>query len=165
MADRVIVARLRQLLRYDPDSGSWTWLEPTSNRVKTGGIAGRRGGNGYWGIKIDGRRYPTSVLAFLYMTGEWPSGVIDHIDRNPENNRWSNLRCVSHAQNCANRGRNKNNTSGFKGVTWDKRQRRWVAQIQAHGKHHGLGYFRDPQAAHAAYLAAAQKYFGEFAGV
>lgn len=77
-------------------------------------------------------------------------------------NRRSNLRVASHAQNSQNKGLQANNKSGFKGVSWAKRQKKWTAHIGANGKHKNLGYFADPEEAHDAYCAAAKALHGEF---
>src|SRR5271154_5795399 len=89
---------------------------------------------------------------------------VDHIKPNSTlDNRMNNLRIATASQNNANRGRNKNNKSGFKGVTWIPTRRQWQAQIFVNRKCLFLGRFRDPQEAHAKYEEAAIKHFGEFA--
>lgn len=88
---------------------------------------------------------------------------VDHINNNPLDNRRSNLRLATPSQNLGNRVRNKNNTSGYKGVTWNKQTHRWKAAIQAQGKARHLGYFSTPEEAHEAYCKAAKELFGEFA--
>lgn len=87
----------------------------------------------------------------------------DHKDMNGLNCRRANLRECSHAENLCNRGANRNNTSGFKGVSWFVKNKRWSAQIHVSGLRKHLGYFDTPEAAHAAYCDAARKYHGEFA--
>jgi hypothetical protein len=88
---------------------------------------------------------------------------VDHIDGNGLNNSRANLRACSRAENARNRGIPKNNTSGFKGVGWHKRQGAWRAVITLHGKQTHIGYFDTPEEAHAAYVQAAKKLHGEFA--
>lgn len=93
-----------------------------------------------------------------------PVGVeIDHWDSNGLNNQRRNLRICSHAENCRNRRRHASNKSGFKGVSWKKRNRKWCAQIKLGPKVIHLGLFDDPAIAARVYDAAAQKHFGEFA--
>lgn len=87
----------------------------------------------------------------------------DHRDLNTLNNCRSNLRIATRAQQGANRGLGKGNTSGFKGVYLNKRNGRWIAHIKVMGKHKMLGAYATPEEAHAAYCDAAVKYFGEFA--
>lgn len=93
-----------------------------------------------------------------------PSGMqVDHIDGNGLNNRRSNLRIVTNAENGRNRGESSNNTSGFKGVYWNKQRSKWEAQIRIDGKRRFLGQFAHPEDAHKAYTRAAQTIFGDFA--
>jgi hypothetical protein len=88
---------------------------------------------------------------------------IDHIDGNGLNNSRSNLRLATDSQNKANRGPQRDNTSGYKGVTWDKGRRRWHAQIKQQYRNIFLGRFTDIVDAAKAYNEAALKYYGEFA--
>jgi len=91
------------------------------------------------------------------------SREVDHIDGDGLNNQRANLRICSHAENTLNRRMSKRNTSGFKGVTWSKCNRRWQAQIMIGGKQKWLGLYDSPEIAHAAYKAAADALHGEFA--
>ena len=95
--------------------------------------------------------------------GRNTSWQIDHIDQNKLNCQRGNLRQATNSQNLANRGRQRNNTSGCKGVTWDKAKRRWVATIQVAGKQIFLGRFTAKREAYKAYCAAVRKYFGTYA--
>lgn len=90
---------------------------------------------------------------------------VDHIDLDGLNNRRRNLRLATDATNGQNRGRNKNNASGYKGVSYDKRNGKWVAQIDANGKHYPLGRFDTAEQAYEAYCAAAKELHGAFARV
>ena len=155
--------RLRSLLSYDPLTGDWVWLNPPGKRWKRGDKAGRRHAQGYWDIGIEKKRYRSARLAFLYVTGFWPEYFVDHIDGSRDNDRWLNLREATKSQNAANSRKPNHNTSGFKGVGWAKNECKWVAQIKVNGRHFALGYFDDPQVAHAAYVEAAKRMFGEFA--
>jgi len=160
---RITRARLRDVLHYDDEAGEFRWLKRTSRSVYVGDLAGNLdASSGYRDITIDGRSYRAHQLAWLYMTGKWCAGVIDHRDRNPSNNRWDNLRRATVSQNNANRRRHRNNACGFKGVM-RLGAGRWRAGIRKNGRRHHLGVFSTPQAAHAAYVAAARRLFGEFA--
>jgi hypothetical protein len=88
---------------------------------------------------------------------------VDHIDGNTLNNQKSNLRIVTKTQNQMNRKIQKNNISGYKGVTWCKRTKKWIAQIRVETKTKFLGYFDDKNIAGNVYNLNAKKYFGEFA--
>jgi HNH endonuclease/AP2 domain len=107
--------------------------------------------------------YNEHQLAWFYMTGRWPKPTIDHRDGDSTNNRWNNLRQATASQNNANRRRPRNNTSGYKGVYRGRRPGQWRAQIGKNGRTKYLGTFPTRQAAHAAYVAAARKHYGEFA--
>lgn len=87
----------------------------------------------------------------------------DHKNRNTLDNRRSNLRPATASQNGMNRNFQSINTSGARGVSWDKRQKRWSAQIRFQGKLKWLGYFSQLKAAASAYKMAASQLFGEFA--
>lgn len=92
--------------------------------------------------------------------------MVDHVDGNPLNNRRSNIRLCTHAQNMKNRRRHKTNASGFKGVSHDpgrSRIRPWRAKIQVDGTEVRLGSFETAEAAYAAYCLAAKELHGEFA--
>jgi hypothetical protein len=89
--------------------------------------------------------------------------AVDHVNGDKLDNRRANLRTATQSQNLMNRGRSPRNTSGYKGVTWHKGSRRWMAQIKVRGRSKCLGYFEDPAVAHAAYTKAAAREHGEFA--
>lgn len=89
-------------------------------------------------------------------------GRVDHIDGDGLNNRRENLRPATSSQNNRNAKRRSDNTSGFKGVTWRRRERKWAAQIRVDGKNMYLGHFDSPEAAHAAYCKASAELHGEF---
>jgi hypothetical protein len=97
----------------------------------------------------------------LGLKGKFP--LADHRDCDRLNNQKHNLRQVTYAQNSANRLIGVANTSGYKGVTWNKQSRKWQAGIKKDGKSKHLGLFEDPKEAHAAYCEAAKELFGEFA--
>ena len=89
--------------------------------------------------------------------------VADHIDLDKLNNQRLNLRICKQHQNSANRGLNKNNSSGYKGVCFDKRKNKWMAKIQVNRRYIFCGYESTPELAALKYNEFAQKYFGEFA--
>lgn len=89
--------------------------------------------------------------------------IVDHINTySLDNRRLGNLRGATHSQNCANRGKNVNNTSGFKGAYWHKSTGRWFSKIQHEGKVICLGYFKTAESAHDAYCEAAVRLLGAF---
>jgi hypothetical protein len=95
---------------------------------------------------------------------EAPPGVqVDHKDHNTLNNQRGNLRLATPAQNQQNVRLSARNTSGFKGIWFDKQKRKWRAEIRANTVRTRLGWHRSPERAHAAYLEAAYRLHGEFA--
>lgn len=144
---------VRQLLSYDPHTGVFTWRVKPAPAIRAGSIAGRTDARGYSGINIRYKKYASHRLAWLYVTGEWPSQQIDHIDKNPSNNRFSNLRDVSGSDNCLNRDHpGKARAAATKGVTLLK-SGRWQAQISVNAKVEYLGSFTTEADASAAYQA------------
>ncbi len=168
MKNNLTQTELRRLLCYNPLTGTWTWRISPSFGVRVGDVAGtiwrdRKGTKAYRRIKIRKYNYPAHRLAFLYIRGYWPRSQVDHWDENGLNNRWLNLRECTRSQNQANRGPNKNNKLGIKGVHKKKKSGKYQAKININGKTVSLGYYNTPQKAARAYQKAAKKYFGEFA--
>lgn len=154
-------SRLKELLHYDPITGIFTWIAPTSRRVKVGDVAGTINRKGYRIIKLDGRLYRAHRLAWLYVNGVWPPLDVDHIDKVKDHNWIKNLRPATNQQNHGNRGANKNSALGVKGVSMSRGKFR--AQITVHGKKTHLGRFDTLELAAEAYAKAARAVFGEFA--
>lgn len=142
----------------------WRENRSTNRKVgdKAGGVYCYRPGLQYRQLKVGGKAYMVHRIIFLMHRGYLPE-QIDHIDGNGLNNDIENLRAANHGQNQRNKGTQKNNTSGFKGVSWNKKAQKWQAFIKLDGKQRYLGYFDTPDAAHEAYKAAATKLHQEFA--
>lgn len=156
--------RLREVLHYSPETGAFTWRVTLSSRAPAGERAGTV--NSYWGyvlIRVDRARYFAHRLAWFYMTGGWPSSRIDHRDTDRANNAWANLRLATLSQNGGNSRRARNNTTGFKGVSFHKASGKFRACIRVDFRQKSLGYFTTAEDAHAAYCKAAKVVFGEFA--
>lgn len=153
-------ARLKELLHYDPDTGIWIRLVERGGQLP-GSIAGQKGGRSQ--IRIDGVLYLASRLAFLYMRGRWPSGEVDHRDTDFTNNRWSNLRDATKAQNLWNAKPRKDSSSRIKGAQWHRATGKWRAVCSTNGKRVYLGLFDTPEKAGLAYIVASKKHHGEFA--
>lgn len=117
----------------------------------------------YFRIKIEGMSYAAHRLAWLYMTGAFPKETIDHIDMDKYNNRFANLREATRSQQKANARKRVDSSSKYKCVSWRPRQKKWSATICKNGKRRHLGYFETAEIAHAAYVMAAKREFGEFA--
>ena len=154
--------KLKELLHYDPDTGVFTWISPTSNRVSIGDVAGTINWKGYLVVGLENARFRLHRLAFLYMTGEHPSDQVDHINGDKSDNRWLNLRIASNSQNHMNVGLQSNNTSGEKGVVFHKPSGKWVARVKVQGKLHSLGCYDDKDAAIIVVRAARKRLHGDF---
>lgn len=162
---------LRAMLTYDPESGEFRWKERDDVRSqwngryagKVAGYAQRARGAVYWSVRIYDWPFHAGPLAWLYMTGSWPTALVDHRDLDGLNNRWRNLRQATKSQNAANTGPRRRNTTGFKGVSLCKKTGRYRANIALEGKQTHLGTFDEPEAAHQAYIAAAKAKSGDFA--
>jgi len=146
-------SRLRELLHYDPETGVFTHICPRQ-RVVLGSVAGSLGQNGYRKHRLDGVTFSGHRLAWLYMTGDWPKGQIDHINGIRDDNRISNLRDVPQAINSQNR-RTALNSTGFLGVS--KHHKQFRAEISMNNRAVVLGTFRTPEEAHAVYVQAKRK--------
>ncbi len=133
-------AMVRSLLNYDPETGLFVWL--SGHRANK--PAGCKQGKGYVHICIDQKLYKAHRLAFLYMTGNWPTHHVDHINRIKDDNRWENLRDVPQRINLENRAGN----ASFIGVSWMSAKRRWYARSpKIAGKIKHLGSFKTHLAA------------------
>lgn len=154
--------RLKATFHYDPDSGKFTRLT-SAGGANAGDEPGYIHDHGYRIISIAGVKYRAHRLAWFYMTGMWPKEDVDHKNTVPDDNRWSNLREATDAQNLQNIGMPKHNTSGLKGASWREDKQKWRASICSRKKWRHLGYFDTKEEAHAAYCAAALELNGEFA--
>jgi hypothetical protein len=160
MKKDISAARLRKILRFDPDAGTFTWLVARRG-CPIGSVAGKvHSISGYVRIDLDGLKIAAHRAAWLYMTGEWPERAIDHRDGDRANNRWSNLRVSDGYLNAQNiRAPMVTNSTGFLGVNRMKGRRDlpYRAKITANGRSVHLGFFGAPEEAHKAYLAAKRR--------
>jgi hypothetical protein len=156
------VNSVSEYLDYNPETGIFIWKVKTKTRGK-GEIAGNANWRGYVSIWINASPYYAHRLAWAIHHGEWPIGDIDHINENKSDNRISNLRVASRSENMFNRGSNKNNTSGIKGVSFCKSTNRWRAQITMDRKSVNVGRFKTKEEAADAYILKAREIRGEFA--
>jgi hypothetical protein len=157
--------RLRALLSYDEDTGELRWRCRVNQGVRAGDLVSRRlhKGHRYLRVKIDGQEYGAHRVIWKIKTGNEPPAVLDHIDCNALNNRWQNLREASPSLSNCNRKLQKNNSSGIKGVTWNKADERWKASISVESKLIYLGYFKNKVDAVDAIDAARPQLHGQFA--
>lgn len=147
---------LKSMFHYEPSTGVFTNISRRANCVYSDTRAGHVNAQGYRIIKIKQKAYKAHRLAFFYVTGQWPSGQIDHINGQKDDNIFSNLRdvdCFTNAQNWVRGAQNSH--SGLIGAHrggWKKR--RWVSDIQHNGQRTYLGIFNTAREAHEAYLKA-----------
>lgn len=156
------VSEVRRVLSYDPLTGCFMWVVRPSNFVKMETEAGRITPNGYRRITVFGREYYAHRLAWFWCFGEWPPEFLDHINGDTLDNRILNLRPASNSQNQGNSSKQINNKTGYKGVSYKKKDKRFQATIRHDGKTVFLGLFTHAEQAHEAYLSAAKRIFGEF---
>lgn len=138
-------------LSYDPKSGNLIWWNPTSSRIPQGSVAGSLNNQGYHRVSFKGKVLASHRVAWLLHYKKWPINQIDHINRNRQDNRISNLRDVTAAENIANSdrsGRLGERRRTAKGYTWNKRAGKW--QVQAH----------DPRLGRAVYVGLFETVLG-----
>lgn len=156
------LARLKELAIYDADTGTFT-ARVHRKGISVGAVLGSRHNAGYVRICIDKEDYLAHRLAWLYVHGEWPSQEIDHINGNRSDNRIANLRPATSTQNKINGGLREDNASGFRGVHFDKRRQKFIAQIKIGSRRKYIGQYDTAEAAGRAYLSTATATYGEFA--
>jgi hypothetical protein len=162
MTDQELYVLAHELLEYK--EGKLLWKISRRGATK-GKRVGTQMTTGYRVVTIKWICYCEHRIVFLMHHGYLPT-VVDHINRDPSDNRIENLRAADWSSNQHNRAISKKNTSGFKGVTWDKSRGLYMAAIRYKGGNKNgktLGRFKTAEEAHEAYKAAALKYHGEFA--
>lgn len=159
-----MVEEVRKHLHYNQDTGIFSWLVPTSKRVSVGMEAGRVNSAGHIGIGFNGSRWQAHRLAWAYVHGPLKGDVeIDHRDEVKTNNAIGNLRLASKQENSCNRGKNVNNTAGFKGVSYNQNSGKWEAYVNSNGKKYYLGLHDTPELAANSCSEKRKELHGEFA--
>lgn len=148
--------RLKEILDYDPETGVFTWKVAKARRVKIGDQAGCSDSKGYLQIKIDGEKYLSHRLVWMYVHGVFPKAGLDHINGIKGDNRICNLREATNSENLQNQRKAKisNKSTGLLGSSFDKNAGKFKAQIKLNGKQKHLGFFHTGLEAHNAYLTA-----------
>lgn len=150
------LARLSKELCYDPLTGIVT---------RNGVVIGTKHPEGYLRASVAGRVMLLHRVCWFLGTGSWPDSQLDHINGIRADNRLSNLRLATHAENCRNARTPVTNTSGVRGVHWSKRCRKWEVFINHNGRQFHLGRFTDLEEAKKVRLDAELELHGEFATV
>ena len=146
--------RLREL--FDYSDGYFVRKINAGTRGKVGDIVkGTNQHTGYLAVKVDGKKHLFHRTVWIWHHGDITDGLqIDHRNGNRTDNRLENLRLVTPRENQQNRGLHKMNTSGFIGVTWNKKYKKWHAKIKFNYKTIHLGNFENKTDAANAYLEA-----------
>ena len=147
---------------YEYRDGGLYWKVSNSNTVKIGTKAGHATKHGYRRVAFNGKQLYEHRVIFFYHYGYFPK-EIDHINGNKSDNRIENLRETTHSQNMMNVKTQKSNTSGVKGVCWDKSKKKWFARVTINNKIIHLGRFKDLELAELVVIEARNKYHKEFA--
>lgn len=152
---------LNHLFEYDKETGNLIWAVKRKGTTQ-GAIAGTTNSEGYRVITVNYKSYKAHRLVYLMHKGYLPR-TLDHINNNRSDNRIENLRAVSAGQNQHNRKINSNNKSGYKGVAWFARDRKWSARVNLENKPVFLGYYNTPEEADKVVRAAREELHGAFA--
>ena len=155
-------SQLKQYLSYNPETGLFYRLTSRTHNAKIGDVAGCKDGQGYINIRVYGGRHKAHRLAWLYVYAEFPGSDLDHVNGIRTDNRISNLRIATRSENSLNTGLRSTNTSGFRGVSFNKKNNRWRVQAQYNGKKNHLGNFKSAEQASAVYEEFAKKHHREF---
>ncbi|SCC35176.1 HNH endonuclease [Kosakonia oryziphila] len=155
--------RLKEVLKYNPLTGVFYWVNPQAYCMHAGEKAGYLDRNGYIYIKVDSVKHAAHRLAWLYMHGVLPEKFIDHKNTIRSDNRIKNLRLATRSQNMMNQLKRKNNTSGVKGIGWDNKVKKWRARCQVDGKRQCVGWFSSLKEAEKSLIKFREKGHGEFA--
>jgi hypothetical protein len=144
------------------------WKNSLSTKVKQGDVAGTKDKEGYWtvGITLNKTTKLFRVHRIVYALAtntNIDNEFVDHVDGNKSNNKISNLRLATNQQNCCNKQAQLKSTSAYKGVSWDKKCKKWRAQICINYKKIHLGTFEKETDAAIAYNQAAKKHHNSFA--
>ena len=147
-------------LQYNPGTGKFFHKDTNKS-------AGSYNQKGYLRIQLQSGKFVASRLAWLLHYGEWPEKTVDHINGNPSDDRIDNLRLATDSEQQWNKGINRNNTSGIKGVSFNKRRNEaglspWEVYITVYYKRIHIGFFNDLEDAIEARQEAAMTYHGDF---
>ena len=153
--------RCRELFEYDQDTGVLTWKIPYGRQMK-GSVVGYIHPTGYRRVRVGTSEYRIHRIIFLWMTGHWPVNQVDHIDGDPLNNTWINLRDVTPTQNMHNMRLRASNRTGCPGVFFIESKNYYRVRIRVAGERYHVGYFKHLNDAIQAAVAFREKHHGEY---
>lgn len=163
---------LKENIRYDPDKGELWWLNQKlkGNKRNLDEPIGTLGNHGYltFGLRLGGKSYTflNHRVVWLIQTGSWPVSMVDHINKDKTDNRWINLRQATNQSNLYNSCKRENTTSKYKGVSWHKTFKKWVARGKSKdGLQVFLGYYLEESDAALAYNNHAKATYGEYSSL
>ena len=157
-----MITKEQLLQEFDYKDGHLYHRHDKTNQINAGDRAGGINCTGYHIVRFNGKRYLLHRIIFLMHNGYLPD-YVDHIDNDPLNNRIENLRECTFSENRCNVKKSKNNTSGEKGVVWNKKEKKWVARITKSGVRHYIGRFTDFESARSAIRIKRKELHGDFA--
>lgn len=160
--DRVSVKELRQALAYCPETGHLTWIRGSRRRAKGTRAGGWVKSQGYRVIRVGNVRVQEHRAIWAHFHGYWPRNPIDHANGVRDDNRIVNLREATCEENIRNRGPSKRNACGLKGVSWNKRDKKWVVFLKHKGVSYDLGRHESKEVAYKAYCDKAHELHGKF---
>lgn len=159
----ISISLLRDYFNYDPASGEIRWKKSPHHKVKAGDIAGFIEPRGYRVLQFKKTLWKGHRIALALMNNEFPNGEVDHIDGNPSNNRFENLRVVDKSQNQMNRAVSKNNRSGIKGVHFCESKQKWVSRISVGKNRIHIGGFNSFDEAIQKRKQFEDEFYGQYA--
>ncbi len=163
--DPEFIDLIRERLRYEPNTGELIWISrPKNSPQLVGQVAGttQHANRGYRSLSIKRKRLYAHQVAYLLYYGYWALANLDHKNGDTADNRIDNLRPATIKQNAANSKKGKRGRY-LKGVIYESRAGKFIARIRVDGANMHLGTYATEEEAHAAYVNAAKRYFGEFA--
>lgn len=144
------IEELKEYFKYEPNTGKLFWSKRPSNRVVIGSEVGNYNDQGYKVCRFKGKALRVHRIVWAVAKGEHPAEFIDHINGDKGDNRLSNLRVVSNAENLQN-------MKNSKGYTYHRKLNKWMAQIVVNKERKYLGVFNTEHEAHEAYLKAKEE--------
>lgn len=151
---------ISDLLEYDATTGLFRWKVRVSNACAKGWFPGSKNKIGYYQIRVNRKLIMAHRLAWLITYGKWPNEFVDHINEDKSDNRIVNLREADRSLNQLNQTKaNVDNSTGFRGVTFDKQQKKYKAQLVIAGKKVLNRLFKTKEEAAQEYKTAKELYF------